>query len=126
MFAIKRIQILLLALSNDADVRNSELARNMAEQMYKLAQLPPNLELLALTNASTGNFDLAVQQMQKAVTAEQQYKKSGNLKRMQDNLLLLQNKQLPGLNWQQEIAHMLPPPTNALATFRDYPDANPI
>jgi len=32
MFAIKRIQILLLALSNDADVRNSELARNMAEQ----------------------------------------------------------------------------------------------
>jgi len=126
IFAIKRIQILLLALSNEAGVRNSEQARNLAEQMYKLAQLPPNLELLALTTASTGNFDLAAQQMQKAVTAEQQYKKSGNLKRMQDNLLLLQNKQLPGLNWQQEIAHMLPPPTNALATFRDYPDANPI
>lgn len=126
MFAIKRIQILLLALSSESSVRNSELARNMAEQMYKLAQLPPNLELLALTTASTGDFDLAVQQMQKAVTADQQYKKSSNLKRMQDNLLLLQKKQLPGLNWQQEIAHMLPPPTNALATFRDYPDANPI
>ena len=126
IFAIKRIQILLLALSSEAGVRNSEQARSMAEQMYKLVQLPPNLELLALTTASTGNFDLAAQQMQKAVTAEQQYKKSGNLKRMQDNLLLLQNEQLPGLNWQQEIAHMLPPPTNALATFRDYPDANPI
>jgi len=45
---------------------------------------------------------------------------------MQDNLLLLQNKQLPVLNWQLEIAYMLPPPTNALAAFRDYPDANPI
>ena len=126
MFTIKRIHILLLALSNDKDVRNSELAKNMAEQMYKLAQYPVNLELLALTTASAGDFDLAAQQMQKAVTAEQPYKKSSNLKRMQDNLLLLQNKQLPGLQWQQEITHMLPPPTNALATFRDYPDANPI
>ena len=126
MFAIKRIQILLLALSNEVDVRNSELARNMAEQMYKLAQYPANLELLALTTASAGDFDLAVQQMRKAITAEQQYKKSINLKRMQNSLLLLQNQQLPGLKWQQEIAHMLPPPTNALAAFRDYPDANPI
>ncbi len=126
MFAIKRIQILLLALSNDADVRNSELAKNMAVQMYKLAQHPVNLELLALTNASAGDFDLAVKQMRKAVTAEQQYKKSSNLKRMQNNLKQLQNQQLPGLEWQQEIVYMLPPPTNALATFRDYPDANPI
>ena len=126
MFTIKRIQILLLALSNNKDVRNNVQAKNMAEQMYKLAHYPVNLELLALTTASAGDFDLAAQQMQKAVTAEQPYKKSSNLKRMQDNLLLLQNRQLPGLQWQQEIAHMLPPPTNALATFRDYPDANPI
>jgi Flp pilus assembly protein TadD len=126
MFTIKRIQILLLALSNNKDVRNSVQANNMAEQMYELADYPVNLELLALTTASAGDFDLAVQQMQKAVTAEQPYKKSSNLKRMQDNLRLLQNRQLPELKWQQEIAHMLPPPTNALATFRDYPDANPI
>jgi hypothetical protein len=117
---------LLLALSDEADVRNIGLAKNMAAQMYKLAQYPVNLELMALTNASAGDFDLAEQQMQKAVTAEQPYKNSSNLKRMQDNLLLLQNKQLPALQWQQEIAHMLPPPTHALATFRDYPDANPI
>jgi len=126
MFAIKRIQILLFALSNEAGVRNGQLAKNMAEQMYKLAQYPVNLELLALATASAGDFDLAVQQMSKAATAEQQYKKSRNIKRMQDNLLLLQNHQLPELQWQQEMAHMLPPPTNALATFRDYPDANPI
>ena len=126
MFSIKRIQILLLALSNEEGVRDSELAKNLAQKMYKLAQYPVNLELLALTNASAGDFDLAVQQMQKAVTAEKQYKKSSNHKRMQDNLLLLQNKHLPGLQWQQEIAHMLPPPTHAMATFRDYPDANPI
>ena len=126
MFAVKRIHILLLALSKEAGARNSELASNMAEQMYNQAQYPVNLELLALATASTGDFDQAVEQMRKAVTAEQQYKNSINLKRMQDNLLLLQNQQLPGLQWQQEVAHMLPPPTNALASFRDYPDANPI
>jgi tetratricopeptide (TPR) repeat protein len=126
ILAIRRILILLLALSDEAGVRNSSLARDMAEQMYKLAQYPVNLELLALTTASAGNFDLAVQQMRKAVTAEQPYKNSENIRRMNDYLLLLQNHQLPRLQWQQEIAHMLPPPTNALVTFRDYPDANPI
>jgi hypothetical protein len=126
MLTIKRIQILLLALSNEADVRDGELAKNMAEQMYKLTQYPVNLELLALANASAGDFDLAVQQMRQAITAEQQFKQSSNLKRMQENLSLLQNQQLPELQWQQEITHMLPPPTHALASFRDYPDPNPI
>jgi tetratricopeptide (TPR) repeat protein len=126
MFTIKRIQILLLALSNDKDVRDSVLAKNMAEQMYKLGQHPINLELLALTTASTGDFDLAMEQMRKAISTEQQYKKGRSIKRMQKNLLLLQKKQLPSLNWDEEIAHMQPPPTHALATFRDYPDPNPI
>jgi tetratricopeptide (TPR) repeat protein len=126
MLAINRLQILLLALSKDASVRDSEQAKNMAEQLYKLAQYPVNMELLALTSASAGDFDLAVQQMQKAVAAERQYKHSSNLKRMQETLLLLQNKKLPELQWQQEIMHMQPPPTHALASFRDYPDANPI
>lgn len=126
LFTVKRIQILLFALSDDQEVRNSTLAKNMAEQMYKLAHYPVNLELLALTTASSGDFELAIEQMRKAVEEEQKYKKSINIKRMQDNLTLLKKQQLPGLEWQQEIAHMRPPPTNALATFRDYPDANPI
>lgn len=126
MFTIKRIQVLLFALSDEAGVRNSELAKNMAEQMYKLGQYPVNLELLALTTASSGDFDLATEQMRKAITAEQQYIKSRNIKRMQNNLLLLEKGQLPGLHWHVEIAYMIPPPTHALATFRDYPDANPI
>jgi len=126
MFTIKRIQILLLALSNNKDVRNSVLAKNMAEQMYNLGQHPINLELLALTTASAGDFDLAMEQMRKAISAEQQYKKGRSIKRMQNNLSLLQEQQLPSLKWDEEIAHMQPPPTHALATFRDYPDANPI
>jgi len=126
MFTIKRIQILLLALSNNKDVRNSVLAKNMAEQMYKLGQHPINLELLALTTASAGDFDLAMEQMRKAINAEQQYRKGRSIKRMQNNLSLLQKQQLPKLEWHEEIAHMQPPPTNALATFRDYPDPNPI
>jgi sorbitol-specific phosphotransferase system component IIBC len=126
MIHIKRIEVLLLALSNDTDVRNSGLALQLAEQMYTSGQYPVNMELLALATASSGNFEQAREQMQNAIAAETQHKSSSNLKRMNDNLLLLQQKQLPGLYWQDEIRHMLPPPTRALATFRDYPDLNPI
>ena len=94
--------------------------------MYKSGQYPVNMELLALATASSGNFERAAEQMQNAIAAEQQHKRSSNLKRMNDNLLLLKQKKLPGLYWQDEISHMMPPPTRALATFRDYPDPNPI
>jgi tetratricopeptide (TPR) repeat protein len=123
---IKRIEVLLLALSDDAGVRNSNLALELAEQMYQAGQYPVNMELLALATASSGNFARASEQMQKAISAEQQHDSSANLDRMNASLQLLQNNRLPGLHWQDEIRHMLPPPTRALATFRDYPDPNPI
>jgi tetratricopeptide (TPR) repeat protein len=126
LLSIKRIQILLLALSLDVDVRDSKRALTLAEEMYKKHQHPVNLELLALANASAGDFKLATERMREALTAEQQQKNSLSIKRMQNNLLLLKAARLPELDWHEETKHMLPPPTKALATFRDYPDANPI
>lgn len=126
MLSAKRIQILLLALSRDVDVHDSQLSLTLAESMYKKHQYPVNLELLALTTASAGDFDLAAEQMRKALEGEKQQKNSPNLQRMNQNLLLLENNRLPELNWHEEINHMRPRPTKALATFRDYPDANPI
>ena len=123
---IKRIQILLLALSSDAEVRDSEQAQKLAEQMYKSSRYPVNLELLALSTASTGDLSMAANQMRKALTEEKQHKNSRSLTRMSNNLLLLEKGALPELDWHEETSHMLPPPTNALATFRNYPDANPI
>ncbi len=126
LFSIKRIQVLLLALSQETGVGDSELALARAEQMYKTTPLPVNLELLALATASAGNYPLATEHMRSALAAEQPYKNSHNIKRMNKNLLLIEKGQLPALQWQEEITYMLPPPTNALPTFRDYPDANPI
>jgi len=126
MLSIRRIQILLLALSKDSDVQNSEQALDLAKQMYESNAYPANLELLALSNASAGNYELAAEQMSKALAAEKQHKNSRSITRMKTNLLLLQSGNLPELNWQEEIRYMQPPRTNALATFRDYPDANPI
>jgi tetratricopeptide (TPR) repeat protein len=124
--SVRRIQILLLALSKEADVRNSDLALTLAEKMYESSQYPANLELLALSTASAGNYKLGSEQMRKALAAEKQHKNSRSITRMNNNLLQLQEGRLPELNWHEEIRHMQPPPTNALATFRDYPDANPI
>ena len=126
ILAIKRIEILLLALSKDKDVQNSQLAVEMAERTYEQAQYPVNLELLALANASAGRFNPAIEQMREAITKEQHYKNSRNISRMKTSLVMLEQKKLPALKWQEEIAHMMPPSTTALATFRDYPDANPI
>lgn len=122
----KRIQILLLALSEEAEVRNSQRAQQLAERMYKAHQYPVNLELIALTNASAGDRNLATQQMREALAAEAKQKRSQNAARMQHNLQLLQAGRLPKLDWREDIRHMLPPPTNALSTFRDYPEPNPL
>jgi tetratricopeptide (TPR) repeat protein len=126
VLSIKRIQILILALSDETDVRDSTLAKQLAEQMYQAHLHPVNAELVALANASAGDYSLATQQIREAITAEQQRKKSQNTTRMVQNLQLLEKKQLPKLNWQEDIKYMRPPPANALSTFRDYPDANPI
>ena len=124
--AIQRIKILLLALSKDQSVRNTREAHRLAEIMYKKQPFPANLELLALSSASAGKYELATDQLQQAIKQEQQYRASKNINRMKDHLELLEMQQLPALNWREEINNMQPPPVNALTTFRDYPDANPI
>ena len=124
--AIKRIQILLLAISDEPGVRNAARAREQAELMVSKQPFPVNLELLAIASASAGDFDSAYEQLRKAIQQEQQYGKSNNILRMKETLSLLEKQQLPLLDWQAEITNMLPPPVNGLTTFRDYPDANPI
>jgi tetratricopeptide (TPR) repeat protein len=126
LLPIQRIQILLLALSEDTAVRNSQRGLQLAEQLYQTHQYPVNLELIALARASGGDSSTAVQQMSEAVAAETKHQRSQNIARMQHHLQLLQEDRLPKLDWREDIKHMLPPPTNALSTFRDYPDPNPI
>lgn len=124
--AIQRIQILLLATSDDPDVRNAPEALEKAEIFYKKQPFPVNLELVALSLASSGNFDTAIDRLRQAIEAEQQYSKSKNIKRMKENLSMLEQHRLPVHGWDEEISNMQPPPVNALTSFRDYPDANPI
>jgi tetratricopeptide (TPR) repeat protein len=126
MVSMRRIQILILSLSKDDSIRDTESAMKRADQMQQNQKHPVNMELLAIATAAAGNFDKAVKQMRAAVTVEKQYGKTPNLPRMESTLSLLEKGELPALSWQQEISHMRPRPTNALATFRDYPDANPI
>ena len=126
LLSVKRIQILLLALSKDSDVRDSKRSFTLAEEMYSKHQHPVSLELLALATASAGDFSLAAERMQTALDTEKQHQNSPNTRRMNNSLKLLQEGRLPELEWHEEISHMQPPATNALATFRDYPDANPI
>jgi tetratricopeptide (TPR) repeat protein len=124
--AIQRIQILLLATSDDINVRNAPKALEKAEIFYKKQPFPVNQELVALSLASAGKFDDAVKQLRQAIELEQQYSKSKNIKRMKNNLSVLEQHRLPVHDWDEDIRNMQPPPVNALTSFRDYPDANPI
>ena len=126
MDAMKRVQILIMALSEDETIRDAQSAFKLADQMHQKKNYPVNLELSAIAVAATGDFENAIKKMRAALTKEKQYKSSANVRRMEGNLSLLEKGELPVLNWQDEIRYMAPPPTNALATFRDYPDPNPI
>ena len=126
MISIKRIQILLLALSNDEKVRDPGSAVRLATQAYQTHKYPANLELLALATAANGDFTHAKEQMLTALANEKQHKNSQNIARITANLSLLEQGELPALSWSKEISYMLPPPTNGVSTFRDYPDPNPI
>ena len=126
LFAIKRIQILLLAFSKQDGVRNTDKAVRLANQFYKNRNYPANLELLALATAANGDFELGTRYMRNALDEEKKYNNSLNVKRMAHHLELLESKKLPELEWKGELDHMMPPRTRALPAFRDYPDANPI
>ena len=126
VLAIQRIQILLLAASDDAHVRNASKALEKAEIFYKKQPFPVNLELVALSLASAGKFDAAAEQLRQAIEAEQQYSKSKNIIRIKENLSMFEQHRLPVHDWDEDVRNMKPPPVNAFTSFRDYPDANPI
>ena len=126
MVSVQRIRILLLALSDDTEVRNSKQAAKLAKQLYDRNKYPVNLELIALSTASEGDFNKATAQLRKARDAEKKYSNSPNQNRINSNVKLLEQARLPVLDWQEELKYMLPPPANPVVSFRDYPDANPI
>ena len=126
MAAMKRIKALLLALSNDEQIRDTDKAVSMAETMYRQDKHPANLELLALTLAAAGDYEKAASMMRHALSTEKELHSGRNIKRIKKYLSVLESGKLPELEWREETRHLLPPPTSALATFRDYPDSNPI
>jgi tetratricopeptide (TPR) repeat protein len=126
MYPPQRIRTLLLALSRNSEVRNIALAITQATQLYKGDDNPLNTELLSIAKAASGEFDAAIRLMQQAIDAEIKQGYRFNTDRMQSELAVLRDNQLPVLKWSDEIRYLLPPMTNPLASFRDYPDANPI
>jgi len=122
----QRIRILLLALSQDSHVRDAALASTLAAKLYRENANPLNTELMAITKAAAGEFDEAIRLMQHAIEVEQKNGHRFITQKMQSNLALLQDGQLPALSWSDELRYLLPPVTNPLASFRDYPDSHPI
>ena len=126
MASMQRIQVLLLAFSDDKQVRNADKAVTLAETIYTQDRHPANLELLALATAAAGNYERAINMMRHGLTIEQKHHGGRSAKRIKESLSALESGKLPELDWHEETRHLLPPPTRALATFRDYPDSNPI
>jgi tetratricopeptide (TPR) repeat protein len=57
---LQALQILLLASSSNPQISNPQAAHERAQQLTAQNPMPPLRELLALTYASTGNFEKAV------------------------------------------------------------------
>jgi hypothetical protein len=124
IYALMRLQILVLALSEEA--RDPVTAKMLAEKMVQNKPLPGNIELLAITNAAEGRFDEANSQIEQVNTMLAQMPYASGKKLRSPFTRLFREQRLPPLDMEREIRRLMPPATDPIIAFRDYPDPRPV
>ncbi len=124
IYPLMRLQILVLALSKEA--RDLDTARMLAEKMVQQQPAPGNIELLAITYAAEGRFDEANRQIERVNAMLAQMPYAGGKKLQSPFTRLFREQRLPPLNMEREIRRLMPPATDPVVAFRDYPDPRPV
>ena len=124
IYQLMRLQILVLALGEEA--RDPDTATMLAEKMVQKQPLPRNIELLAITNAAKGRFDEANKQIEQVNTMLAQMPYAGGKKLQSPFTRPFREQRLPPLDMEREIRRLMPPATDPIVAFRDYPDPRPV
>lgn len=119
------LQVHLLALSSDTNVRDTNRAVVLARQLAEAQVILPHLEALALAYAANGDFQRAVEIQRELISAADSH--MGNEQKQAEALLALyQSAKLPGLKkWFGQGLFTRQEPFDPSGPFRYYPAPRP-
>ena len=115
----------LLALSEDAAVRDPQRALELARTLVQQMPAPPHLELLALAHAANGDFEQARQVAQQLALSLPPWVEGSDGEKLQAAVQAFEEARIPGPAWPQEDPVLQPPPAQAGGPMREYPAAVP-
>ena len=126
VYPLIRLQIIVLALSDDEKVRDLKTARTLVEELVEKQPSPRNIELLALVNAADGRFEEANEKIRQVNMMLSQMPYGQDKKFQSRYTRLFMEQRLPSLDLVNETRRLVPKPTDPKSAFRDYPDPRPI
>jgi tetratricopeptide (TPR) repeat protein len=116
---------LLLAASPQHSGGDAERALTLARELYEQVPVPEHVELVAMAYAAMGKFKQAAATMETALATAAAIQADKLLPRLEAELTAYrEGKPTPG-GWREHIPGLEPPPTDAVAVFRDYPSNTP-
>jgi tetratricopeptide (TPR) repeat protein len=116
---------LLLAAGPEDSVGDAERAVTLGTDLYEQAPVPEHIELVAMAYAAMGKFEEAVPTMETALASAAALQAYKLVPRLEAELKAYQQgKPTPG-GWRERTPRLEPPPTDAVAVFRDYPSDTP-
>lgn len=121
---LRFLQIRLLLLSSERDVRDTERARELVNELVQREFIPPYVELQALVAAGIGNFDQAVE-LQQQVLPTMRWWGEEVYQRAQATLSAYRRHEMPQIEWYRDGVMLPPPEINATLLFREYPSPVP-
>lgn len=112
----------LLATSDDPDIHDSSRALTLASSLYEQAPLPENAATVAMALAAQERFEEAVMMQNQALASAMMLGRFDLMPALQKNLERYQAQQPAAEPWGKEDRIFQPPPTDASAPFRNYPN----
>jgi tetratricopeptide (TPR) repeat protein len=116
---------LLLALSEDREVRDPPRALELARTLEQQMPAPLHLELLALAHAANGDFEQARQAVQQLEFSLPPWVEGSDVEELKAALQVFEEGRIPGPPWPRKDPVLQPPPVQAGGPMREYPAALP-
>lgn len=114
----------LLALSEDATVRDARRALELVQALALTIPAPPHLELLALAHAANGDFEQA-HLLEQQLSFVPPWLGGIDTEWLEAAIIAFEEGRLFGPAWRKSDPFLQPPPVQANGPMREYPVAVP-
>lgn len=114
-------QACLLAAAREPNLRDPGRASALATTLGFLLPGPPQLRVLALSQAASGDYDAAADTLAQAITLSGPWLWAQARAVLETELADYRGHRLPGQPWPEGDPLLSPPPFDPIGPFRDYP-----